>query len=166
MGRHNHLVDGVSCSGKTTVGEELQRRGHHVVHGDRELAYRGDPVTGAPVADGGHEHHLWDVAKVRALLADTTHEVTYFCGGARNHAEFTAAWDGVLVLTVDRATLLRRLDARPADEFGAAPEERALVEELHRTGRDLPEGTPVDATRPVAQVVDEIERLTGTGKPC
>jgi predicted ATPase len=39
MGVKNYLIDGVSCAGKTTVCDELQRRGHHAIHGDRELAY-------------------------------------------------------------------------------------------------------------------------------
>ena len=43
---------------------------------------------------------------------------------------------------------------------GARPEERPLVLRVHGTREDLPDGVPVDATRPLAQVVDEIERLT------
>jgi hypothetical protein len=49
MGVRNYLIEGVSGTGKTTVAEELQRRGYHVIHGDRELAYVGDPDTGAPL---------------------------------------------------------------------------------------------------------------------
>src|SRR5258708_2293376 len=49
MGIRNFLIEGVSGAGKTTVAEELQRRGYHVVHGDRELAYYGDPETGDPL---------------------------------------------------------------------------------------------------------------------
>ncbi|MEQ8837029.1 MAG: hypothetical protein RID07_09530, partial [Lacipirellulaceae bacterium] len=68
MGIRNYLVEGVSGTGKTSVCDELQRRGVQAVHGDRELAYQGDPETGAPVAGsmvagGGHAHHIWDVGK-------------------------------------------------------------------------------------------------------
>jgi hypothetical protein len=83
LGRRNYLVEGLSGTGKTSVADELQRRGHHVVHGDRELAYAGDPVTGEPVPAGGHENHLWDVGRVRALVADRSHPATFFCGGSR-----------------------------------------------------------------------------------
>src|SRR3954454_18587940 len=48
MGIKNYLIDGVSCAGKTTVCDELQRRGYHAIHGDRELAYWGDPKTASP----------------------------------------------------------------------------------------------------------------------
>jgi hypothetical protein len=54
-----------------------------------------------------------------------------------------------------------REDERPDDEYGARPEERELVLRLHRTREDLPTGVPVDATRPLTEVVDEIEQLAG-----
>src|ERR1700712_2894154 len=78
MGIKNYLIEGVSGTGKTSVAEELQRRGYHVIHGDRALAYRGDPKTGEPLdglaqtseADGvawAHKHWIWDVDKVKSL---------------------------------------------------------------------------------------------------
>lgn len=159
MGVRNYLVEGVSCAGKTTVATELERRGHHVVHGDRVLAYQGDPVSGEPLPGFHHEHHVWDVDEVRRIVADHSTPVTFFCGGSRNHARFVDLFDEVLVLELDRATLVERLAARPADEFGADPEQRALVLRLHASREDLPDGVAVDATRPLAEVVDEIERL-------
>jgi len=53
MGRRNYLIEGLSGTGKTSVCDELQRRGHHAIHGDRELAYRGDPETGEPMEGFG-----------------------------------------------------------------------------------------------------------------
>lgn len=161
MGVRNYLVEGVSCSGKTSVATELERRGHHVVHGDRELAYQGDPVTGAPLPGHRHEHHVWDVVRVRSIVADRTAPVTFFCGGSRNHAAFVDLFDEVFVLEVDRPTLLDRLHRRPDDEWGARPEERALVLRAHASREDLPEGVAVDATRPVDEVVADVERLAG-----
>ena len=70
MGRKNYPVEGVSCSGKNSVCEELQSRGYQAIHRDRELAYQGNPQTGEPVEDGGHECHLWDIKKVRYLAQD------------------------------------------------------------------------------------------------
>ena len=163
MGRRNYLIEGLSGTGKTTVCDELQRRGHHAVHGDRELAYQGDPATGAPLPGFVHEHHIWSVEKVVALLDDRAHEATFFCGGLRNHAVFLDRFDAVFVLQVDPETLERRLEARPADEFGGGPEQRAFVLQLHRAGDDVPSGIPVDATRPVAEVVDRILAVVDEG---
>ena len=159
MGRRNYLVEGLSGTGKTSVADELQRRGHHAVHGDRELAYRGDPQTGEPTEAGGHENHLWNIAKVRALVADQDHAATFFCGGSRNFSSFLELFDGVFVLEVDLPTLSRRLDDRPDDEWGGEPTERGLIVQWHQTKEDVPDGSVViDATEPLEQVVNEIIR--------
>ena len=165
MGRRNFLVEGVSCTGKTSVCRALQARGYHAVNGDTELAYQGDPETGAPTPGGRHEHHLWRVEAVEALVADHSAPVTFFCGGSRNHAAFLHLFDGVFVLDIDEETLLRRLDERPQDEFGARPEERELVLHLHRTREDTPSGVVIDATRPLSAVVDEILLLAAAAEP-
>lgn len=159
MGRRNFLVEGVSGTGKTSVAEELQRRGHHVVHGDRELAYQGDPMTGEPVAGRTHEHHLWRVDQVRALVADQGPAMTFFCGGSRNVARLVPLFDAVFVLQVDPDTLRQRLAERGEDEFGGTDAELAVVERVHATGEDTPDGIAVDATAPLARVVDRILAL-------
>lgn len=165
MGVRNSLIEGVSGTGKTSVATELERRGYHVIHGDRVLAYAGDPETGEPLYGSAknpdpafaHQHHLWDVKKVRSLAADQSHPISFFCGGSRNFHQFIDLFDDVFVLQVDVETLKRRLASRPEDEFGGKPAERELVLRLHATREDLPEGaTIIDATRPLASVVDDI----------
>jgi adenylate kinase family enzyme len=173
MGVKNYLIDGVSGTGKTTVAAELQRRGYHVIHGDRELSYRGDPETGEPL-DGlaqetvtdwpawVHEHHIWDVDKVKSLVADQRHAISFFCGGARNFARFIDLFDGVFVLDVDLDTLSLRLAGRPEDEFGGRAGERELIVRLHATREDVPKNAvSIDATAPLAIVVDEILSTCG-----
>ena len=163
MPHRNYLIEGVSGAGKTSVATELERRGFHVVHGDRVLAYQGDPETGEPLTPGRrsadlrflNDHHIWNPDEVRRRIADPTHKVTFFCGGSRNHHLFVHLFDAVFILVADWPTIERRLRAR-VDEWGAEPAERALTAELHRTGRDQPDGIAIDATRPLAQVVDDI----------
>lgn len=160
MGVKNYLIEGVSCAGKTSVCNELQQRGYHAIHGDRELAYWGDLRSGEPV-DGsadGHRAWIWDVAKVRALVADQTHAATFFCGGSRNLARFIALFDEVFVLEIDLDTLNRRLAARPEDEWGGtASEGESFARLQHATRAGLPtNGMSIDATEPVSCVVDAI----------
>lgn len=163
MGMKNYLIEGVSGAGKTTVATELQRRGYHVIHGDRELAYQGDPETGAPTEGIKHENHIWNVDKVLDLIADKDHAVTFFCGGSRNHSKFIDLLDGVFILDVDIETLLKRLEVRPDDEWGSKPEERELVKRLHATKEDLPaNGITINSGAPLEPVVDEILRLSGS----
>ena len=159
MGMRNYLIEGVSGTGKTSVCKELQRRGYHAVNGDRELAYQGDPETGKPTDVFTHEHHIWHVDKVKALVANHDEVVTFFCGGSRNFSKFIDLFDGVFVLEVDRDTLNRRLDERPEDEWGGRQTERKLIARLHQTKEDIPKnGIIIDATAPLARVVDEIVR--------
>ncbi len=168
MGVRNFLIEGVSGTGKTSVATELQLRGYHVIHGDRELAYQGDPITGEPLRHSidqsnkhgvafAHEHHLWDINKVRAMTADRSHPLSFFCGGSRNFPRFIDLFDGVFVLQVDQDTLIRRLADRPEDEFGSNLAEQKFVLHLHETGRDIPKNAiNVDAAVPLASVVESI----------
>jgi broad-specificity NMP kinase len=172
MGIRNYLIEGGSGTGKTTVAEELQRRGYHVLHGDRELAYRGDPKTGEPLEEPAyksemekaiwrHMHGLWDVNKVKSVIADHSMEMSFFCGGCRNFSHFIDLLDGVFVLEVgDLDTIYRRIDervARDPTDFGGKPEEKELVARLHKTKEGIPKsGAIIDATAPLDHVVDEI----------
>ncbi|MET3544771.1 adenylate kinase family enzyme [Paenibacillus favisporus] len=159
MGIRNYLIEGVSGTGKTSVCKELQRRGYHAIHGDRELAYQGDPETGIRTDGVTHENHIWHVDNVKALVANQDEAVTFFCGGSRNFSKFIDLFDGVFVLDVDLDTLNRRLDERPENEWGGKPSERKLIARLHQTKEDIPKnGMIIDATAPIEHVVDEIIR--------
>lgn len=152
------------------MGVELARRGYHCVHGDRELAYQGDPATGEPVEGitgiAVHAHHIWNVDRLTGLIADHTEELTFFCGGSGNFARFIDLFDGVFVLEVDADTLVRRLDTRPGSEWGGPgrPDERDLILRLNAAKADVPrQGIRIDATAPLSQVVDCILALSKKG---
>jgi hypothetical protein len=180
MGVRNFLIEGRSGSGKTTVCDELLRRGYQAIHGDRVLAYQGDPKSGQPdpevgVSPNGNGHisncdcptclawrdkrWIWNLDQVRSLIADHDEPVTFFCGGSRNISKIIHLLDGVFILDVDLDTLLRRLEQRPEDEFGGRQSERDFTARQYRTTEGLPEdGIIIDTSRPVTQVVDEIIR--------
>jgi hypothetical protein len=176
MGRRNYLIAGVSGSGKTSVCTELGRRGYQSIHGDRELAYQGDPETGMPTDGLRHEHsptfiaehHIWDVDKVRALVANRDQTVTFFCGGSRNYSKFIDLFDGVFILEVDFDTMNRRIDERVAvdpTDWGGKSAEREITARLYHTKEGLPKtGVIIDATAPLARVVDEIVRLSAADR--
>jgi gluconate kinase len=175
VGKRNYLIDGVSGSGKTTAASELHRRGYQAIHGDRQLMYRGDPTTSSPIevpewfpddqARAGwiSDHLCWPPAEVADLAANDEEPVTFFCGGSRNSRSFLHLFDAVFILEIDRDTLIQRLDERPEDEWAGRGRtaERLLALRLQQTRQDLPEGIPIDATRPVALVVDDILRRCG-----
>ena len=157
MGKRNYLIEGVSGTGKSSVCQELRRRGYVAIDGDRELAYQGDPTTGEKTEGFGHEHHIWDVEKVRRLAANQDDEATFFCGGFRNFKQFIDLFDEIFILDVDAETLNERLDSRPDDDWGKRKSERELILRLHATKEDVPSsGIVLDATQPLVSVVDEI----------
>ncbi len=163
MGVRNYLIDGGSGTGKTAVCDELQRRGYQAIHGDREL--RGLREPGEATSGGVPPHHLppvWDVVKVRALIADRDEPVTFFCGGSSNSSEFIGLLDGVFVLEVDDLdTVMGRIEERvlvdPSD-WGGRPEERDIIRRLHHTKECISQGCAIDAAAPLDRVVDEVLR--------
>jgi AAA domain-containing protein len=175
MGMRNYLIEGVSGTGKTSVCNELQRRGYHAINGDRELRYQGDPETGTPTVTFTSAHHkspLWDVEKVQALVANKDEAVTFFCGGSRNFSKFIDVFDGVFILEVDLDTSLRRIEervARDPTDWGGTPAEREItvrMYHMYHSKEALPHnGAIIDATAPLARVVDEILRLSDAHTP-
>ncbi len=177
MGVRNYLIAGVSGSGKTSVCTEVQRRGYHAIHGDRELAYQGDPETGTPTDGLTHErsatfiseHHIWHVDKVKAFIVNRDEAVTFFCGGSRNSSQFIDLFDGVFILEVDFDTMNRRIDERVAmdpTDWGGKQTEREASARLYHTKEGIPKnGMIIDATAPLARVVDEIVRQSDTHRP-
>jgi hypothetical protein len=158
MGLRNYLIEGLSGTGKTSVCDELQRRGIQAIHGDRELAYQGDPKPGEPTPGQTHEHHIWNLERVRDLAAKRDAALTFFCGGSRNFEQFLDLFDGVFVLMVDVETLTDRLDRRPDGEWGGGkPTERERIVHWPETGEDVPrEAVAIDATMPIPAVVDAL----------
>ena len=172
MGIKNYLIEGISGTGKTTVAEELEKRGYHVTHGDRTLKLRGDPETGKPIQEPNHnnekeknewrqKHHIWPIDKVKAIIDDKTFPISFFCGGSRNFDKFIPWLDGVFILEVDDINeIYRRLDervARDPTDFGGKPEEKEMVARTHATKESIPQmGITIDSTQPLNDVVDEI----------
>jgi hypothetical protein len=140
----------MNCSGAATM--PFMVTANWLIEAIPKLVNRGEGFA--------HEHHIWHVDKVRALVANQDEAVTFFCGGSRNFSKFIDLFDGVFVLEVDLDTLNRRLDERPDDEWdGGKPMERELIARLHQTKEDIPKnGIVIDATAPIAHVVDEIVR--------
>jgi gluconate kinase len=154
MGIKNYLIEGISGTGKTTVCYELKRRGYHAINGDTDLAYQGDPITGEALDTRTHEHHSWNLDKIRSLVNDKTNTMTFFCGGSRNNDQFIDLFDQVFVLEVDIDTLNERLAKRRETEWGGNPSERQFIQKLHAIEEDtLKNGVRIDATLPISRVV-------------
>ena len=158
MGVKNFLIEGVSCAGKTSVCNELEKRGYQSIHGDDVLAYWGAPETGQRLDNSGNAQWIWDIEKVKAFVADQDVAITFFCGGCRNSRQFIGLFDDIFVLEIDMDTLNQRLAQRPADQWGGtASQGEAFARLQQKTKIHLPKTVNVlDATLPLAEVVDEL----------
>ncbi|BEL04644.1 AAA family ATPase [Actinoplanes sichuanensis] len=139
------LVTGMSGAGKTTVLDELRRRGHLTVDTDYD---------GWESPDG-----TWDEPRMTALL--TTHETVIVSGTVANQGRFYHRFHHVVLLSAPLEVLLRRVVDRP-NPYGRTPDQRAeiaenlrTVEPLLRRGATL----ELDGRRPVTDLADTIAAL-------
>ena len=148
------LLTGMSGTGKSSVLEELARRGHRVVDTD-------DPgwVSRAPSVEGTEP--LWDLERVRSLLRGHTRGYLFVAGCVRNQGVLYDHFDQVVLLSAPLEVVLARVAER-ANPFGSTPEDRAAIagdlaafEPVLRARADH----EIVTTAPLSVVADDVERL-------
>ena len=159
MARRNYLVEGLSGAGKSSVYEELIRRGYKAISTDRAWKYRAGPDTGLPGGPPHHPNSLWDQQKAVSELESREPEVLFVCGSSGNRDRFLRYFTKVFNLRIDDDTMRRRLQERTNNEFGKQPEELELMLRLNRSDEKPAGAIDVDATQPLHHVVDELLRL-------
>jgi broad-specificity NMP kinase len=167
------FVTGISGAGKSTVREELTRRGFLAYDTDEhEIAQWTNKVTGkvTRLVDStdrtpefiAQNDWIADPQRVRQLAAEGEEHTVFLCGSVGNDGEVMQFFDQVFLLTIDEITMRRRLLARTAHDFGTKTHELNLLlawletidEQYLRYGAIV-----IDATKPPPVVVDEILRL-------
>ena len=152
-------MEGLSGAGKSSVYEELIRRGYKAISTDRAWAYHADPDTGFPGGPIHHDSFMWDQQKAVSELESAEPEVLFVCGSSRNRDRFLPYFTKIFNLRIDDDTMRRRLQERTNNEFGKQPEEVELMLRLNRSDEKPAGAMDVDATQPLDQVVDELLRL-------
>ncbi|MFC6157691.1 AAA family ATPase [Kribbella jiaozuonensis] len=161
-------LTGSSGVGKTTVGGELRRRGYLVYDVDG-LARWFHNVSGVEVSMPAERDDAWfadytyrlPVETVRRIAQEVGDGVGFVCGTVGNDGEIWELFDAVVSLSVDAGTLRRRLVGR-AGAFGSSGDELERVLAWHaRVDVDNAGygAVLVDATGPVAEVADAVERI-------
>jgi hypothetical protein len=156
MAKRNYLVEGLSGAGKSSVYEELIRRGYRAISTDRAWKYLADPDNGLP---GRPIHSLWDEQRAVSQLKNPEPEVLFVCGSSRNRDRFLPYFTKIFNLRIDDDTMRRRLEERTNNDFGKQHEELELMLRLNRSDVKPAGAIDVDATQPLERVVDEVLRL-------
>jgi hypothetical protein len=159
MAKRNYLVEGLSGAGKSSVYEELIRRGYMAISTDRAWKFHADPDTGLSGGPGHFDNAMWDQQKAVRELERPEPDVLFVCGSSRNRDRFLPYFTKVFNLRIDDDTMRRRLDERTNNEFGKQPEEVELMLRLNRSDEKPAGAIDVDATQALDHVVDELLRL-------
>jgi gluconate kinase len=150
MAKRNYLVEGLSGAGKSSVYEELIRRGYKAISTDRAWKYRADPETA---------HWMWHEQRAVSELESPEPDVLFVCGRSRNRDRFLPYFTKVFNLRIDDDTMRRRLQERTNNDYGKELEEVELMLRLNRSDEKPAGAIDVDATQPLDRVVDEVLRL-------
>lgn len=159
MAKRNYLVEGLSGVGKSSVYDELVRRGYAAVSTDRAWAYHVDPDTGLPGGPVRHDTLRWDRQKAVSALESPEPDVLFVCGSSRDRDRFLPYFTKVFNLRIDDDTMRRRLEARTADDWPLGAEGVELMLTLNPSDEGPAGAIEIDATKPLDQVVDEVLRL-------
>ena len=159
MAKRNYLVEGLSGAGKSSVYEELVRRGYTAISTDRAWAYSADPKTGLPGGPTHHDNWMWDQQKAVSELESPEPEALFVCGSSRNRDHFLPYFTKIFNLRIDDDTMRRRLQARTDDDWPLGQEGVGLMLKLNPSDEGPAGAIDVDATQPLNQVVDELLRL-------
>jgi shikimate kinase len=142
------LLTGMSGAGKTTVLDELRRRGHMTVDTDYD---------GWISPDG-----TWDERRMSGLLASEPDVIV--SGTAPNQGRFYDRFEHVVLLSAPIDVLLARTLTRTNNPYGRTSAQQAEIEEYTRTVEPLLRAgatLELDGRRPPAELADVIEGLVG-----
>jgi len=159
------LITGYPATGKSSVADELARRGYAAYNTDdmpglsHHIHKDGTPVdlSKGHIEDKSKLEWVWNKAKFTELLHSA--DKVFICAITSRQHEFYDQFDKIFVLTIDEPTLRHRLHTRTTNDFGKHPNELKMLIE----GREgfvkqmLKEGAiTIDATQPLSKVVDDI----------
>ena len=164
-------ITGVEGSGKSTVCQELVRRGFDARDMDISIACIHSRETGLPDADipdyrlrtkEWTDQHSWRIIpdEIIDLARESKGKTIYLCGTADNEEDFLTFFDKVVALHADKATVKQRMLSRKGkNNYGKVAFELDIVFDKYRdidAKYKRMNAKVIDATQPISKIVGEI----------
>ncbi|MGF6242161.1 dephospho-CoA kinase [Paraburkholderia sp. GAS38] len=156
------LITGMSGSGKSAVTQELIARGFLAIDLDTAEWSEWVDTDSDALTPGRGKDWIWREGRVRTLLSEPKDVPLFVSGTAANMGQFYSLIDLVILLSAPVATIMERLEARPAGVYGHSVEDRRKVNTLISTIEPLLRKSAdheIDTRSPTHTTVDEILRL-------
>lgn len=165
MGKY--LITGVAGTGKTTIVDELAKRGYTAYSTDEipEATQLEDLRTGEFIQKSGQPIDFsrygwnWQEEGLKKLLASA--DDVFIGASVSNLHTFCGLFDKIFVLTLQEDILRQRLATRSKDDdYGKHPDDLARVLEVMETEKarliEHDDAIILDASQPLESVIDEI----------
>ncbi len=163
-------ITGLSGSGKSTISEELKKRGFESHDADSENFNAWYEIkTGKPIKDDKlietseewYKNYQWQTSRamVEKLAKNAKNKIIFLCGASYNENSCWDLFDKVICLIINESTLRKRILTRTTNTFGKKKHEFDSILEWYKNypGDYIKMGARiVDANRPLNVVIDEI----------
>ena len=169
------LITGNPGSGKTTVANELSRRG--LPAADTDQIARWETTSGEPVSrpedpsDVWLRSHRWvmSVPRLEEIIQAMTvgGQHVYLCGIAANQRDMLELFTMVFLLSIDHETQLARLNT-PDNTYRNAAQRAQIVEGRTSFEHEMRAAGAVvlDGSQPIPDLVDRIlDEVTKADRP-
>jgi len=132
------FITGVAGSGKSTVCEELKKRGYaaynieeidgmfRMIHLDtgREISF-SDTDDEQVIAEKGD--WICNVEKLQKLIENEKNNIAFYCGTGSNNDEIISFFDKIIFLKISPEVLRTRLSARGPGNIGRTKEVQDII---------------------------------------
>jgi thymidylate kinase len=165
-------ITGPTGAGKTTIRNELRKRGYEAHDTDEGINGHFNVVTGQEVPYPNPEdvnpewisqhRYIMSEDRIRNLHEAAKDKAIFVCGAAYNDLEMFPYFDKTICLIVDKARARERIETRTTNNFGKLPAEMesimdrhdSILEKYSQAGCEL-----VDTAAPLDDVLNAILKI-------